>query len=100
MNIDNDDEGDDDEDDGAQYELNWMSLLNGCFIGTSGIKVLAVKVMSLLIAGVTLPDHKKKTKRHDDFEQIFFLHTFLTAFGISSNWWGKLIKMWALIFIG
>ena len=51
-----DDEG---EDDGAQYELNWMSLLNGCFIGTSGIKVLAVKVMSLLIAGVTLPDHKK-----------------------------------------
>ena len=36
-----------------------MSLLNGCFIGTSGIKVLAVKVMSLLIAGVTLPDHKK-----------------------------------------
>ena len=43
-----------------------MSLLNGCFIGTSGIKVLAVKAMSLLIAGVTLPDHKK-TKRHDDF---------------------------------
>ena len=35
-------------------------LLNGCFIGRSGIKVLAVKVMSLLIAGVTLPDHKKK----------------------------------------
>ena len=61
MNIDNDDEGDDDEDDGAQYELNWMSLLNGCFIGASCIKFLAVKVMSLLIAGVTLPDHKKKT---------------------------------------
>ena len=61
MNIDNDDEGEADEDDGAQYELNWMSLLNGCFIGTSGIKVLAVKVMSLLIAGVTLPDHKNIT---------------------------------------
>ena len=59
MNIDNDDEGE--GDDGAQYELNWMSLLNGCFIGTSGIKVLAVKVMSLLIAGVTLPDHKNIT---------------------------------------
>ena len=62
MNIDDDDdddEGEDDEDDWAEYELNWMSLLNGCFIGTSGIKVLAVKVMRLLIAGVTLPDHKK-----------------------------------------
>ena len=58
MNIDNDDEGE--GDDGAQYELNWMSLLNGCFIGANGLKVLAVKAMSLLIAGVTLPDHKKR----------------------------------------
>ena len=72
MNIDNDDEGEGDEDDGAQYELNWMSLLNGCFIGTSGIKVLAVKAMSLLIAGVTLPDHKKRQNAMMILSKFFF----------------------------
>ena len=57
-----------------------MSLLNGCFIGTSGIKVLAVKVMSLLIARVTLPDHKK---RHN---AMMILSKKITYF-VSSFWY-------------